>query len=46
MHVLNIRCDEVKNFGEKTKGLFSSKKFCKNFQILCHIESLDTCMKH
>jgi len=22
------------------------KKFCKIFQISCHIESLDTCMKY
>jgi hypothetical protein len=29
-----------------TKALFSSKKICKIFQILRHIESLDTCMKH
>jgi hypothetical protein len=29
-----------------TWALFSSKKFYKIFQILRHIESLDTCMKH
>ena len=27
-------------------ALFSSKKFCKIFQILCHIKSLDACMKY
>jgi hypothetical protein len=27
-------------------ALFSSKQFCKLFQILRHIESLDTCMKY
>jgi len=28
------------------KALFSSKKFCKIFQILRHIESLDACMEY
>jgi len=27
-------------------GLFSSKKICKIFQIVRHIESLDVCMKY
>jgi len=27
-------------------ALFSSQKFCKIFQILCHIESLDVCMEY
>ena len=29
-----------------THALFSFKKFCKIFQILRHIESLDVCMKY
>ena len=28
------------------RALFSSKKFCKIFQILRHIKSLDACMKY
>jgi len=28
------------------KALFSSKKFCKIFQILHHIESLDACIEY
>jgi hypothetical protein len=32
--------------GSHSMGLFSSKKFCKIFQIPRHIKSLDTCMKH
>jgi len=27
-------------------ALFNSKKFCKIFQILRHIESLDVCIKY
>ena len=30
----------------KTVALFSFKKFCKNFQILRHIESLDVYIKY
>jgi len=29
-----------------TKALFISQKFCKIFQILRHIESLDVCMEY
>jgi len=29
-----------------SKALFSSKKFCKIFQIFRHIESLDVCMEY
>jgi len=32
--------------GDSIRPLFSSKKFCKIFQISRHIKSLDTCMKY
>jgi hypothetical protein len=33
-------------FGREVNTPLVAKKFCKNFQILRHIKSLDTCMKH
>ena len=39
-------CKHLAIGASDTWALFSSKNFCKIFQILRHIESLDICMKY
>jgi len=48
LHACDARFDVMENLEIffKTKALFTSQKFCKIFQILRHIKSLDTYIEY